>query len=110
MKKNKKKNIRERNTFKCDWCKSKFKDEPYAVVAKSDTAQPIKICNQGCWRSFLCIEAQFMDDLFHDEVLISYPVDQLIEFLQDRNDYDEVLKYIKGSIEEFRPDGKKDSK
>lgn len=105
MKNNNKNNkgIKKLENFQCDWCSLRFNGKPHVIVTYENMVDgQLKICSDACWKDFLVYEPQLRDDLFHDEILMSYPVQQLIDFLKNRIDYDEVLTYIRESIENFR--------
>lgn len=105
---------KKRKNFECFMCSKNFSHKPYREYEQCE--KPLAFCNSGCWKDFSDIHKQFMEDLFNDEVLSSYPVQQFIEYLKDYVDYEEfefdnkkvqfsykdVLKYIEDSIKESK--------
>lgn len=105
---------KKRKIYECFQCGEDFCHKPYHVHKNYE--ESLVFCKRDCWKTFSDMTEQLYKEIFQDEVLLSYPVQQFIDYLKDYVDYKyyefdlesvqfsykDVLKYIEDSIKESR--------
>lgn len=107
---------KKRKIYECFECRKDFCHKPYRKLKGNKYGQPLIFCKSDCWKSFSSMIEQSFEEMFYYEVLLSYPVQQFIDYLKNHVDYEnfhddyrrvqidykKVLKYIEDSIKESR--------